>query len=98
MKGVGWMEEYTLNAEQIDDMKHSIGFEWRKVRKGVYEAYRNYYTTCGNNASWDKLVEQGLAVKRDFPQGLADSKIYFVSEAGIAFLEKMLSITIKMAG
>ena len=60
------MKDYTVTSNQIDFMKHCLGFENSKV-KGTkhrkYKAYRNYFSTSNDDIEWDKLVEQGLASK-----------------------------------
>ena len=88
---------YLLSDEQFDDMKHAIGFRSDRIKGRIhrkYESFRNYYTTCGDNKSWDDLATQGLAIKRDFQGGGEGAKIYFVSDDGIKFLSKMLDVQI----
>ena len=92
------MEDYTVTTNQIDFMKHCLGFENSKV-KGTkhrkYKAYRNYFTTSNNDVEWDKLVEQGLATKQDFPNGCGDNpKAYFVSDEGKKFLSNITGVEI----
>jgi hypothetical protein len=41
-------------------MKHAIGYEARSVKRRIYKAYRNYFTTSKPDADWQKLVEMGL--------------------------------------
>ena len=58
-----------VTYNQIDMMKHTIGFDDRKV-KGTkhrkYEPYRNYYYYAGerDKAELDKLVEIGFMKKK----------------------------------
>lgn len=90
--------EYTVSAEQIDCMKHCIGFAdsrvtGRKNRK--MEAYRNYYTTSSVEEKLDKLVAQGLMECRDFPMGVgSEPKFYFVTANGFQFLSQLTGIEI----
>jgi hypothetical protein len=92
------MKEYTVTSVQIDDMKHCIGIDCGNItgtKHRKYSAYRNYFTTSGDDADWDKLVEQGLAVKRDFPHGCGDNpKAYSVSDEGKKFLGEIMQIEI----
>lgn len=91
-------KEFTVSAEQIDCMKHCIGFvdsrvTGRKNRK--MEAYRNYYTTSSAKEKLDKLVAQGLMECRDFPMGVGrDPKCYIVTVAGFQFLSQITGIEI----
>ena len=81
--------------EQIDDMKHCIGYDPKKVKRGKYEAYRNYYTTSGDHAGWDNIVAAGLADKRAFPHGIGDNpQCYSLNEQGIKFLSDLLGCKI----
>lgn len=96
------MKEYTVTLEQIDNMKHCIGYEVQRVKGRKYkkyEAFRNYYTTVDNHPGWDKLCEQGLAIKRDFKMGGGDNpQIYFVTEEGIKFLSEITGVKITENG
>ena len=86
-------DEVTLN--QINNMKHCIGFKGEGVKRRKYVAYRNYYTTSGSDPSWDSLVGLGLAIKRSFPNGVGDNpKCYAVSKSGIELLERLLECKI----
>lgn len=87
---------WSLSLEQIDNMKHAVGFKHSKVRRGKYFAYRNYYTTSGNDASWDDLVNQGIATNRPLYNG--QGLIYFLSDRGMAVLSKILGLTISEEG
>ena len=92
------MKNYLLSSVQIDDMKHCIGFSHERVsgkKKPKYEAYRNHFTASDNDEDWDALVVQGLARKRDFPQGGGNNpKAYCVSELGFEVLGEILGVTI----
>jgi len=92
------MKDYTITSNQIDCMKHCLGFENRRV-KGTkhrkYKAYRNYFTTSNDDIEWDKLVEQGLATKQDFLNGCGDNpKAYFVSDEGKKLLSSITGVKI----
>ena len=81
--------------EQIDDMKHCIGYEPKKVKRGKYVAYRNYYTTGDDHAGWDDIVKAGLAEKYSFPHGIGDNpRCYSLNEQGIKFLSNLLGCKI----
>ena len=92
------MKDYTITSNQIDCMKHCIGFENRRVtgiKHRKYKTYRNYFTTSNDDTEWDKLVEQGLATKQDFPNGCGDNpKAYFVSDEGKEFLSNITGVEI----
>jgi len=92
------MKDYTVTSNQIDCMKHCLGFENRRVtgtKHRKYKAYRNYFTTSNDDIEWDRLVEQGLAAKQDFPNGCGDNpKAYFVSDEGKKFLSDITGVEI----
>lgn len=92
------MKNYTITSEQIDNMKHCIGFDKNKVTGTKYrkmKVYRNYFTTSDNDKELDNLVDQGLMVKRDFKNGVGDNpKCYFVSDEGFEFLSDLTEIEI----
>jgi hypothetical protein len=80
---------------QIDYMKHAIGYEARKVKRRIYKAYRNYFTTGKPDEDWQKLVDLGLATTRPFEIGVGDQPTaYFVSEEGFTFLSVLLGIKV----
>jgi hypothetical protein len=84
-----------FNLKQIDYMKHAIGYESSRVKRRVYKAYRNYFTTrvdCGDYSDWEKLVELGLATNRKLENG--QGIVYFVSKEGFTFLGDLLGIKI----
>lgn len=88
-------QDLDINVEQIENMKHTIGFNQIKVKDNKYLAWRNYFITDNDNEEWDKLVIQGLAVKRDFKLGNGPNpQCYSVSKEGFKFLENKLNIKI----
>ena len=85
----------SITVEQIGNMKHAIGFDQRRVKRGKYEAYRNYYTTPAPHAGWEELVEKGYAEKHPFPQGVGENPMmYRVTQKGIETLGGILGIKI----
>lgn len=91
MKGI----EASINLIQINNMKHAIGFDGKKVKRRKYVAYRNYYTTPNDNSSWDELVKWGFAEKRKFPNGIGDNpQVYHVTRQGMDLLERILECKI----
>lgn len=92
------MLNYVVSLDQLENMKHCIGFSGDKVcgrKNRKYTAYRNYFTTSDNNQNWDNLVVQGLAEKEAFPAGHGNNpQIYTVTNAGIEFLSRITDVTI----
>lgn len=92
------MKIYTFTYEQIDNIKHCIGFHNSKVtgtKHRKMEAYRNYYTTSDNNKDLDNLVDQGLMSRENFNNGVGDNpQCYFVSEEGFNLLSDLTGIKI----
>lgn len=87
-----------ISIKQVDDMKHCIGLnQQNKVKDNKYYAWRNYFTTSDHDESWDNLVINGLAIKRDFKLGSGPNpQCYSVSKEGLKFLENQLNIKIIM--
>lgn len=80
-----------MTVEQINLMKHCIGFEQRYVKRGKYEAYRNYFNNGDEpDEDWEELVSQGYAKKSI----LHDQFIYFVTLNGKKLLEEILDVVI----
>ncbi len=88
-------QDLIIDIKQIENMKHCIGFNQNKVKNNKYLAWRNYFTTHDHEESWDNLVVQGLAVKRNFTMGVGDNpQCYSVSKNGFKFLEENLCLKI----
>ena len=84
-----------ITLEQIENMKHAIGFRRDRIKRGKYVAYRNYYTTSNINLSWENLVEFGYATKRKLDNGVGDDpQVYFVTKKGIEALGRFLGVRI----
>ncbi len=81
----------SVTFKQIDDMKHTIGFNNRKV-KGTkyrrYEPYRNYFD-AGNAdiPDMEKLVEIGIMTK-------SREHLYHVNDDGKRFLQLVTGVEI----
>lgn len=88
-------QDLNISARQLKEMQHAIGFNKIKVKNNKYLAWRNYFITSEHDESWDELVIQGLAIKRDFKIGGGpNSQCYSVSKEGFKFLENKLNIKI----
>lgn len=88
------MNEVKLSLVQIELMKHAIGFDSTKIKRGKYEAYRNRYLSNELlNDDWEYLVKKGLAEKRNtFPHN--NSTLFFVSDLGLKYLGELFDCTI----
>ena len=89
--------EYDLTEEQIDDMKHALGFRKDRIkgRKHLrYEAYRNYYATREGCEGFEGLVDisnKGLMICR---QNGTDGYYFQVSPEGIKYLSELTGVKI----
>lgn len=82
--------EDKITMKQIGNMKHAIGFDRKKVKRGKYSAYRNYYTTVDRNQSWDELVELSFATRKEFKNGIGyDPQYYSLTRMGMDLLERV---------
>lgn len=82
--------EINITTEQLDNLKHTIGFKIGNVENGVYYAYRNFFGVGKNIASWDELVTKGLAAQtKKF-----DEVVYYVTDEGFKLLSEILDVEI----
>ena len=89
------MDKLKISIEQIKNMQHCIGWQkyHREPKRGVFNAYRNYYF-CSRKEDWaEELCKLGLMNTYD---GYYGTRIcYRVTNKGIEYLEKMFSVKIK---
>ena len=92
------MINYHFTLEQINSMKHCIGFDKSKVtgvKHRKMNACRNYYITGDNEDFLDDLVEQGLMTRRNYPPMSGDNpQIYYVTKEGFKFLSDLTGMEI----
>ena len=85
-----------LTSDELYKMKHCIGLDWKKPKRGVYEAFRNgvmYYDEP------DSLWSKWYAKRSIQPYGKGaprDIYYYSVNENGLKEMEKYLGIKIKI--
>ena len=85
-----------LSLNQIDDMRHAVGLEVSKLRKGQrkYTAYRNHFVASARSDEWDELCFYGLA------DWAADEKwnqiFYKVTPDGLKLLEYIYDVSIEV--
>lgn len=85
----------TITLHQLDLMKHAIGLDQAKPKRGKYTAYRNYYCSSGTNTDWDTLVSCGLATFRVGDPAIHPSSVFYhVSEAGMRLIGSVLGFKI----
>lgn len=86
----------SVTYNQIDMMKHAIGFENKHIRgtkRRRMEPYRNYYDAGSRDESeLNALVELGLMQKSNPPYSLGIC--YYVTEDGRKFLEMVTGVEI----
>jgi hypothetical protein len=72
-----------VTEKQLKEMRHALGID-ENTAKGIQ--YRNYFCTYGEDASWEELVNLGLATKHKFPKGLLPENglDYCLTDKGIA--------------
>lgn len=73
-------------------MKHAIGFNISKVKKGEFVSFRNFYD-CKEDAEWEELVCQGLAKKGPDPL-YSGYVVYHLTQDGKELLSEILSVKI----
>ena len=76
---------------EIEYMSHAIGLDYKKPRwrngSRYYYPYRNYFGAGGKDATWEGLVERGLA-------DTDNDKCYFVTIKGLSELSCELDMHI----
>lgn len=91
MRNINASDYQSVTYKQINDMKHTIGFDKRKIKgtkHRTYEPYRNYfYAGEKDKADLDKLVEIGFMEK-------SSVDYYHVTDDGKNFLELVTGVKI----
>jgi hypothetical protein len=78
-----------VTERHIREMQHAIGLDYKRPKRGKYEAYRNYCMCGSPNEIWEHLVSIGYAdckfVEND---GLIPPKSYWYSltQDGLDFM------------
>lgn len=82
-----------ITPHMISLMQHAIGFERSNVKRGIYHAYRNYFTAPAPVDEWEKLIELGLAgVDKTTPKS---TRCYWLTKAGHVVLEAITDVDIR---
>lgn len=85
------INETEISLYQLNLMKHTIGFDRKKVKRGKYIAWRNYFGAGQKDIDhWEKLVIIGLAGK--FSK--FGNTCYYVTEKGAELLSGLLGVRI----
>jgi hypothetical protein len=71
-------------------MKHTTGFELGKVKRGKYQAYRNYFCAGEPMPEFEDLVSKELVVKKT----QANCIYYYLTPLGIEFLSEITGVKI----
>lgn len=82
----------TIRQSALEKMEHAIGFDFKRVKRNKYTAYRNYYAVprCDDN-DWKYLVSIGYAELGES----TDSCIYYhVTNEGISLIEIVTGVEI----
>lgn len=91
-KGGIVLSAITVRKSALEKMEHAIGFDFKKVKRNKYTAYRNYYAAprCDDN-DWKYLVSIGYAELGEF----TESCIYYhVTNEGMNFIERVTGVKI----
>ena len=89
--------DYNLTEEQIDNMKHALGYRKDRIRGRKhlrYDAFRNYYSTGNGCKDFEGLVDlsdKGLMLSR---QDGSMGYLFHVSKQGIEYLSKLTGVKI----
>ena len=84
-----------LNTDQIKKMKQAICYERTKVRKGIYNAWRNSYVSgIHMDPDWEDLVRKKLAFAWMVGESRSARYWYSLTDEGIKTLSEILDIDI----
>lgn len=85
------INETEITLYQINLMKHTIGFDRKKVKRNKYIAWRNYFCAGQKDVDhWETLIRVGLADKFEKFGNI----VYYVTEKGFELLGGLLGIKI----
>ena len=80
-----------ISLDQIDDMRHAIGYEPTQMRRGqrCFKFMRNYFFCSQPSPTWEDLCKHGLAGAT--PRSEREI-IYYVSADGLKALEYIYKV------
>lgn len=86
------MSAIAVRQSALEKMEHAIGFDFKRVKRNKYVAYRNYYATsrCDDN-DWKYLVSIGYA---EFGESTESCIYYHVTNEGMSFIERVTGVKI----
>ena len=88
-----------VNETHIREMQHCIGLDYKKPKRGKYEAYRNYFYCSAPNRIWEYLVEIGYAncnVEKKEHYVPDTSYTYYLTQDGLDFMGVITGCTITL--
>jgi len=80
----------SVTVYQLELMKHAIGFDRGKVKRGKYKAWRNYYCSYEECDNWNRLMLLELAVKAKRGKAI----YYFLTDKGLSFVGSTLGLKV----
>lgn len=86
------MSAIAVRHVALEKMEHALGFNFNRVKKNKYVAYRNYYAAprCDDN-DWRYLASIGYAEQGEITQSCI---MYHVTREGMDFIERVTGIKI----
>lgn len=78
-----------VTERHVREMQHCIGLDYKKPKRGKYEAYRNYFMDGKPNEAWEHLVSIGYAkCSISEEKGMIPPKSYWYSltQDGLDFM------------
>lgn len=81
------MSAIAIRERALEKMEHAIGFQWKRVKRNKYLAFRNHYATpkCDDN-DWQYLVDVGYAEQGETTENCI---MYHVTREGMDFIERV---------
>lgn len=86
------MLDIEVRQSALEKMEHALGFDFRKVKRNKYTAYRNYYAAprCDDN-DWKYLVSIGYA---KLGESTGTCIYYHVTNEGMSLIERVTGVEI----
>lgn len=81
-----------IRQSVLEKMEHAIGFDFERVKRNRYTAYRNYYVApkC-DDKDWKYLVSIGYA---EVGKSTESCIYYHVTNKGMDFIERVTGVKI----
>lgn len=89
-------EKILVTAEQISNLRHMIGFDWNRVRRGCYTAFRNCYAAHDLLPDMEQLCKLEICRRTEIDE--RRYVYYGITDKGAKLLGDLLGVEIVLRG